>query len=135
MTNSRRKQQKIAFTESLRVQKQWLDRPISKAFLIKNQELQAGPRIFGPIISKSTQRLGACGGQISLGSTGRLKGLTKGFGPNISQGHPFVGLERDKWGNGLTQDWINSSSDDPMNLSNNRSNDPTFPYTILMHRN
>jgi hypothetical protein len=28
---------------------------------------QAGPRIFGPIISKSTQRLGACEGQISPG--------------------------------------------------------------------
>jgi hypothetical protein len=36
------------------------------------------PRIFGPIISKSTQRSGACGGQISLGSTGRIKDLTKG---------------------------------------------------------
>jgi hypothetical protein len=52
---------------------------------------QAGPRIFGPIISKSTQRLGACGGQISLGSTRRLEGLAKGFGSIISQGHPFVG--------------------------------------------
>jgi hypothetical protein len=39
---------------------------------------QAGPRIFGPIISKSTQRSGACGGQISPGSTGRIKDLTKG---------------------------------------------------------
>ena len=42
------------------------------------QRLQAGPRIFGPIISKSTQRSGACGGQISPGSTGRIKDLTKG---------------------------------------------------------
>jgi hypothetical protein len=40
---------------------------------------QAGPRIFGPIISKSTQRSGACGGQISPGSTGRIKDLTKGL--------------------------------------------------------
>jgi hypothetical protein len=39
---------------------------------------QAGPRIFGPIISKSTQRSGAYGGQISPGSTGRIKDLTKG---------------------------------------------------------
>jgi hypothetical protein len=39
---------------------------------------QAGPRIFGPIISKSTQRSGACGGQISPGSTRRIKDLTKG---------------------------------------------------------
>jgi hypothetical protein len=42
------------------------------------QRPQAGPRIFGPIISKSTQRSGACGGQISPESTGRIKDLTKG---------------------------------------------------------
>jgi hypothetical protein len=42
------------------------------------QRPQAGPRIFGPIISKSIQRSGACGGQISPGSTGRIKDLTKG---------------------------------------------------------
>jgi hypothetical protein len=35
MNNGRRKQQKIVFTESLRVQKQRLDIPIFKAFLIK----------------------------------------------------------------------------------------------------
>jgi hypothetical protein len=44
------------------------------------QRLQAGPRIFGPITSKSTQRSGACGGQISPGPTGRIKDLTKGLG-------------------------------------------------------
>jgi hypothetical protein len=42
------------------------------------QKPQARPRIFGLIISKSTQRSGACGGQISPGSTGRIKDLTKG---------------------------------------------------------
>jgi hypothetical protein len=42
------------------------------------QRPQAGPRIFGPIISKSNQRSGACGGQISPESTGRIKDLTKG---------------------------------------------------------
>jgi hypothetical protein len=41
--------------------------------------------------------LGGCGGQISPESTGRLKDLMKGLGPNISQGHPFVGLGRDVW--------------------------------------
>jgi hypothetical protein len=56
---------------------------------------KTGPRIFGLVISKSTQRLGACGGQISPGSTGRLKDLAKGLGPTSSQGHPFVGLGRD----------------------------------------
>jgi hypothetical protein len=57
-------------------------------------ELQAGPRIFGLIISKSTQILGACGGCISPGSTRRQEGLTKGFGPVGSQGHPFMGHGR-----------------------------------------
>jgi hypothetical protein len=60
--------------DRLRVQKQWLDRLIP----YQNQKLQAGPRIFGPVISKSTQRSGACGGWISPGSTGRIKDLTKG---------------------------------------------------------
>jgi hypothetical protein len=32
-----------------------------------------------------------CGGHISPESTRRLESLTKGFGPIISQGHPFVG--------------------------------------------
>jgi hypothetical protein len=36
---------------------------------------QVGPGIFESIISKSTQRLGACGGQISPGSTRRQKPL------------------------------------------------------------
>jgi hypothetical protein len=45
----------------------------------QNQKgLQAGPRIFGPVISKSTQRSGACGGQISPRSTGSVKDLAKG---------------------------------------------------------
>jgi hypothetical protein len=39
---------------------------------------RAGPRIFGPIISKSTQRSGACRRQISPGSTRRIKDITKG---------------------------------------------------------
>jgi hypothetical protein len=37
-----------------------------------------GPWIFELITSKSTQRSGACGGQISPGSTKEVKGLTKG---------------------------------------------------------
>jgi hypothetical protein len=42
------------------------------------KRLQAGPRIIGLIISKSNQRSGACGGQISPRPTGRIKDLTKG---------------------------------------------------------
>jgi hypothetical protein len=53
MNNGRRKQQKIVFTESLRVQKQRLDRPIFKAFLIKiknyklDLEFQNQPKDWG----------------------------------------------------------------------------------------
>jgi hypothetical protein len=102
--------------------------------LFSRHQNQAGPRIFGPIISKSTQRSGACGGQISPGSTGRLKNLTKGLGPNNSRGHSFVGLGRDAQWSGVTQDWINASLDGPMNLGN-RNSDPTFPRSVLIHRN
>jgi hypothetical protein len=78
---------------------------------------------------------GDYGGRISPGSTGRLKDLVKGLGPNSSQGHPFVGLGRDVRRSGLTQDWIYASPNGPMNLSSNRNNDPTFPYSVLIHRN
>jgi hypothetical protein len=61
MNNSRRKQQNIIFVELFRIQKQQLDRPIFKAFLTRIKKPQAGPGIFGPVISKSTQRLGLVG--------------------------------------------------------------------------
>jgi hypothetical protein len=78
---------------------------------------------------------GVCGGQISPGSPRRLEDLAKGFGPNILQGHPFVGLGRNVWQSGSTQDWINSSPDGLMDLSVIHNNDPTFPRCILKHRN
>jgi hypothetical protein len=98
-------------------------------------KLQAGPRIFGPIVSKSTQRLGACGGQISPGSTRRLEGLAKDSGPIISQGHLFVGQGRNHWQNGSTQDWINSSPYDSLNLNVIHSIDLILPRSALRRRN
>jgi hypothetical protein len=50
----------------------------SRHSLLKSKKMQAGPRIFGPVISKSTQRSGACGGRISPGSTRRIRDLTRG---------------------------------------------------------
>jgi hypothetical protein len=76
-----------------------------------------------------------CGGQISPGSTRRLEGLTKGFGPIISQGHPFVGQGRNCWRNGLTQDWIDSGPDGSLDLSIIRSIDPIPPCSALRRRN
>ena len=98
-------------------------------------KLQAGPRIFGSIVSKSTQRLGACGGQISPGSTRRLEGLAKDSGPIIPQGHPFVGQGRNHWKSGSTQDWINSSPGSPMDLNVIRSFNQILPRSTLRRQN
>jgi hypothetical protein len=76
-----------------------------------------------------------CGGQISPGSTRRLEDLAKGLGPIISQGHPFVGLGRNVWQSGSTQDWINSSPGGPMDLSVIRSSDLTLPRCALRRHN
>jgi hypothetical protein len=95
MNNGRRKQQKIIFTESLRVQKQQLDRLIFKAFLIRIKNYKLDLESLGRLFQNQPKDWGACGGRISPGSTGRPKDLTKGLGPNSSQGHSFVGLGRD----------------------------------------
>jgi hypothetical protein len=50
---------------------------LSRHFLLKSKTT-SWPWIFGPIISKSTQRSGACGGQISPESTRRTRCLAKG---------------------------------------------------------
>jgi hypothetical protein len=97
--------------------------------------LRAGPRIFGLIVSKSTQRLWACGGQISPESTRRLEGLAKDIGPITSQGHLFVGQGRNRWQNGSTQDWIDSSPDNSLGLNIIRSIDPILPRSALRRRN
>jgi hypothetical protein len=78
---------------------------------------------------------GYCGGQISPRSTRRLEDLAKGFGPNISQGHPYVGLGRNVRRSGSAQDRINSSPDGPTDLSDIHDSDPTFPHDILRRRN
>jgi hypothetical protein len=80
-----------------------------------------------------------CGGQISPGSTrrqeGLAKGLAKGLGPIISQGHPFVRQGRDVWQNGSTQDWINSSPGGPMDLNDIHSSNPILQRSALRCRN
>jgi hypothetical protein len=89
-------QQKIVFLlKSFRVQKQHSTDALPKRSSPKwKSKSQAEPRIFGLIISKSTQRLGACGGQISLGSTRRIEGLADSFRLTVSQGYPFVSQGR-----------------------------------------
>jgi hypothetical protein len=95
--------------------------------------LRAEPRIFGLIISKSTQRLGACGGQISPGSTRRKEGLARGFGPVILQGHPFVGQERTTGGVGRHEKEADSGPSNPSNLSAIHSVHPTFPRAASLN--
>jgi hypothetical protein len=65
------------------------------------------------------------------GSTRRLESLTKGFGPITSQGHPFMGHGRNRWQNGLAQDWIDSSPDDSLGLSIIHIIDPILPHSAL----
>jgi hypothetical protein len=72
---------------------------------------------------------------MSPGSTIRLEDLAKGLGPIVSRSHPFVGLGRNVWQSGSTQDWINSSLGDPMNLSIIHCSDPILPRCALRCRN
>jgi hypothetical protein len=88
---------------------------------------RVGPRIFGLIISKSTQRLEACGGQISPRSIRRQEGLARGFGPIISQGYPFMGQGRTAGGMGLCEEEVDSGPGGSLDLSAIHSADPTFP--------
>jgi hypothetical protein len=81
MNSGIREHQKIVFTESLRVQRQRLGKPVLRAFPYQNKKLQARPRIFGPIVSKSTQRLEAHGGRISPGALEGWKTLRKALCP------------------------------------------------------
>jgi hypothetical protein len=94
---------------------------------------QAGPRIFGLIISKSTQRLRACGGQISLGSTRRKEGLARGFRPAISLDRPFAGQEETAGGMGQREKEADSGPSGSLDLSTIHSADPTFPRTATLN--
>jgi hypothetical protein len=77
--------------------------------------------------------LGACGGQISLGSTRRQEDLAKGFGPIISQGHPFVGQGRTAGGMGRREEEANSGPSGSLDLSAIHSTDPTFPCRATLN--
>jgi hypothetical protein len=95
--------------KSLRVQKERsTSAPPKRSSPKWKSKPQAGPRIFGLIISKSTQRLGACGGQISPGATRRLEGLANGFGLIVSQGHRFVGQGRNAGRRDRRREWTSS---------------------------
>jgi hypothetical protein len=95
--------------------------------------LRAGPRIFGLIISKSTKSLGACGGQISPGSTRRQEGLARGFGPVTSQGHPFMGQERTNSEVGRHEKEADSGPSTLSDVNAVLSVHPIFPHTAPLN--
>jgi hypothetical protein len=64
MNNGRRKQQKIVFTESLRVQKQRLDRPIFKAFLVKIKNYKLDLESLGRLFQNQLKDWGLWGTDI-----------------------------------------------------------------------
>jgi hypothetical protein len=76
-----------------------------------------------------------CGGHISLGSIRRQEGLVKGFGPIISQGHPFVGQGRTAGAMGRREEEADLGPGDSLDLSVIHSADPTFPRSALGRRN
>jgi hypothetical protein len=71
--------------------------------------------------------VGLCGGRISLGSTKRQEGLTKGFGPIASQGHSFVVHGRTAGGMGRRREGTDLDPGGSPDLNIIHSADPTFP--------
>jgi hypothetical protein len=67
MNNGGRKQQKIVFTESLRVQKQRLDRLIVKAFLIKIKNCKLDLESLGRLFQNQPKDWGLVGDRYPLG--------------------------------------------------------------------
>jgi hypothetical protein len=67
MDNGRGKQRKIVFTESLRVQKQRLDRPISKAFLIKIKNCKLDLESLGRLFQNQLKDWGLVGDRYPSG--------------------------------------------------------------------
>jgi hypothetical protein len=106
--HQRRTTEDCFLLKSLRVQKQRsIGAPSKRPSPKWKSKLQARPRTFGLIISESTKRLRACGGQISPRSTRRIEGLANGFGPIVSQGHPFLGQGRTAGRMGRRKEWAN----------------------------
>jgi hypothetical protein len=108
--NQRRTTEDCFSLKPLRVQKQHsTGAPPKRSSPKWKSKPRAGPKIFGLIISKSTQRLGACGRQISPRSIRRLEGLANSFGLTASQGHPFVGQGRTAGRMGWRKEWTSAS--------------------------
>jgi hypothetical protein len=68
-----------------------------------------------------------CGGRISPESTRRQEGLTKGFGPIVSQGHPFMGHGRTAGGMGRCREGTSLGPGGSFDLNIIHSADPIFP--------
>jgi hypothetical protein len=76
-----------------------------------------------------------CRGQISPGSTRRLEGLVKGFGPIISQGRPLVGQGRTAGRMGRRKEGADVGPSGSWDLSVIHSANSIFPRDILERQN
>jgi hypothetical protein len=77
--------------------------------------------------------VGRCGGQISPRSTRKQEGLTKGFGPIISQGHLFVGQGRTAGGMGRHEEEADSGPSGLLDLSAIHFANLTFPRRVTLN--
>jgi hypothetical protein len=83
MNNGRRKQQKIIFTESLRVQKQRLDRLIFNAFLIKIKNCKLDLESLGRLFQNQPKDWGLGGDRYPPGPLEGQKTSRKALGPIV----------------------------------------------------
>jgi hypothetical protein len=83
MNYGRRKQQKIVFTESLRVQKQRLDRLIFKAFLIRIKNCKLDLESLGRLFQNQPKDWGLVGDRYHPGPMEGQKTLRKALGPIV----------------------------------------------------
>jgi hypothetical protein len=80
-------------------------------------------------------RLATCGGRMSPESTGRQEGLAKGFGPIVSQGHPFVGQGSIAGGMGRHEEEADLDPDGSLDLNIVHDVGPILPRSALGRRN
>jgi hypothetical protein len=83
MNNGRRKQQKIVFTESLRVQKQRLNRLIFKAFLIRIKNCKLDLESLGRLFQNQPKYWGLVGDIYPPGPLEGQKTSRKALGPIV----------------------------------------------------
>ena len=88
------KRKKIVLTRSLRIQKQWPGRLISKAFPVKVKYCKLDLGSLGRLFQNQPKDWGLVGDGYPPGPPEGQDASRGARGPNNPQGHPFVGLGR-----------------------------------------